>query len=546
MAFTPKLGRKVQEEPAQPTTTPAFAPKLGKRVDSGIQPTNGSQNPAQASTGAQNESWKPTFGRIDEFQKKEKGFLGNVWDDLKARAGDVKETFGRVWDEGQNPLSTGVQVAGAAAGFVGDVAGQALTSAYKTVTPEAAQKAIQEKAIDLAKKAGLPEVMEKYDEWANAHPEASANLEGVLNIASLFPAERIASTTGKAAIKAGAPVVEKAAGKAALEVEKRAAKQALDKAMDATKPVLSKIETEEAIAAGRGKKGLFKTVLEPSKEDVRIAETVQDVVKGDNPFDDIQAVKGKIKTTSEDIRKVLAADKSGYNKNQIRSMLQKAKDESRIVFGSDKTQQSAYDAVVDEMMRQVDKQPQNLEGLWNARQKFDDVIEDKFPGLLGNPAGDNVRRNAVKDVRRALNQFIDAEAPDSAFAKGMKQMTDMNNAIERISVKSAQSMDKNILERASTAISRHPLVAGASLLGLGAGAPTLLSLVANPAAISGLALYGTYRVGKKVVTSKAVKDGLSTILRGIERGAAKAQGTALKRATGEVDALKAVIEALPD
>ncbi len=491
---------------------------------------------------------RPWLSRLKQFAKEKvsTGIVGGIVEDVKTRAGDVKETFGRVWEEGQNPLSTGIQVAGAGAGLVGDVIGRGITSAYKAVTPESAQKVIEEKAIALAKKAGLPEVMGQYEEWSKKHPEAAANLEGVVNIASLFPAERAATGAVKATVKVGAPIVEKTAGRAALAVEKKAAKSVVDKALDVTKPILTKTEKEAAILAGRGEKGILGTTIKPSTKDIQVAESVADVITGKNPFKDIAAVKEKIKQTSERIRTVLGADNRGYNKNQVKTALQKAKEKSRIVFGSDKTQQSAYDSVVDEMLRHVDDNPQHLQGLWDARIGFDDVIDEKFPGLLGGPAGDNARKNAVKDVRRTLNEFIDTNAPDSEFAKGMKEITNMYDASDRIAAKAVETVDKNIVQRVSSAISKHPIIGAGSFLGLGAVGTSLPALIANPAVLSSLAAYGTYKLGKKIITSKAVRDGVSTVLRTVEKGAAKLQGSALQTAKEEASALKKILDVIPD
>lgn len=85
MAFTPKLGRKVDPTAQQPTpVAPAFVPKLGKRVEAAseapVTPME-SQNPAQAATEPQQSGWKPTFGRIfDWTAARSKDFLQGLQD----------------------------------------------------------------------------------------------------------------------------------------------------------------------------------------------------------------------------------------------------------------------------------------------------------------------------------------------------------------------------------------------------------------------------------------------------------------------------------
>lgn len=85
MAFTPKLGRKV-EPTAQPQApaAPSFVPKLGKRVGASPDtqvPQPSTQSPVQAATEPQDGGWKPTFGRIfDWTAARSKDFLQGMQD----------------------------------------------------------------------------------------------------------------------------------------------------------------------------------------------------------------------------------------------------------------------------------------------------------------------------------------------------------------------------------------------------------------------------------------------------------------------------------
>ncbi len=247
-------------------------------------------------------------------------------------------------------------------------------------------------------------------------------------------------------------------------------KNALKGVLDIVSPKLDKRATEAAIAAGRGVKDkLGKIVIAPSTREIEMANAVKDVVKkGDSLFKNITNLKGAIKDSGEKVGNYLKTYGGIFNNTQLKGALDTAKEDSRIIFGSDKTQESAYDAVVQEMMKQMEKQKNNLDGLWKARQKFDDVIEQKFPGLLSGPTGDNIRKNAVKDVRNVVNQFVHDNLPEgNIYQDELQKMTHMYNAVDNIAEKAAPSVGTTAFSRFGKA---HPLITkgligGATALG---------------------------------------------------------------------------------
>lgn len=242
-------------------------------------------------------------------------------------------------------------------------------------------------------------------------------------------------TVGRAALEvplAGAEAlgVGKAAG--ALR-NKRLASQAIKK----TAPVLNKAQEQIAKQAGRVYKSFFgKVKLTPSPRDIETAKTVEKLITSGDPFKNIERVRTAIAKTDNTIQQGIKKNNVPVYKNRLRIALLQAKEESRVVFGSDKMLESAYDSVVDEMMRQADK-ADDLSKLFQARKNFDSVIKQKFPKLFSNLTSDAPRTNAVLDVRRAANDFIANHLPkDSIFRTLLHKENLMFEAIRNIAARS--------------------------------------------------------------------------------------------------------------
>jgi len=155
------------------------------------------EQPSLTTTPAQT-STQPT--QVEEPEKK--GFLSSVAESARSRFGQVKESFARgMFKDGekpeQSPVSTAVQTVGTGIGFLGDVLGAGIGSAIKAVTPDDIERSAVEKAKELVatpmgQKAmeAISGGMESYQSWKQANPKDAANLEAVVNIASLLPVER--------------------------------------------------------------------------------------------------------------------------------------------------------------------------------------------------------------------------------------------------------------------------------------------------------------------------------------------------------------------
>lgn len=135
----------------------------------------------------------------------DKGLIGNIKQDITNR---FNTGVGIMQKPGQNPASVGLQMAGkVVAGTANDIIGDTAKAAYKA-TPDISnwkekveggiQKAmsspIGKMALQAAQKGGL-----EYANWARENPDVAANVESLVDIASVIPGAKAAGTVGKVA-----------------------------------------------------------------------------------------------------------------------------------------------------------------------------------------------------------------------------------------------------------------------------------------------------------------------------------------------------------
>ncbi len=130
-----------------------------------------------------------TFSTIEDTP----GFFDRVGEDLKKRGSAIKQTFQDTASGKINPLDTGIQVVGQAAGGINDVIGEGVSSAFNAL-PDSVQEGAKGIGVKILEtplgKAGLKAIqegMESYEAWKVKNPVGAKNLESIVNIAALFP-----------------------------------------------------------------------------------------------------------------------------------------------------------------------------------------------------------------------------------------------------------------------------------------------------------------------------------------------------------------------
>jgi hypothetical protein len=144
-------------------------------------------------------------------------YLERVWGDFKNRANNIIKDVNV--QPGKNLLDTTKKVAEAGLRTVGQVAG----GAADIITEAPGVKPLIKGAVGLAStsdkitgrdlKKDIADVTQSYNGWAAKHPDASKDLEAVINIASILapekPTQAIVDNTSKVAGKTGAKILSK-------------------------------------------------------------------------------------------------------------------------------------------------------------------------------------------------------------------------------------------------------------------------------------------------------------------------------------------------
>lgn len=132
--------------------------------------------------------------KYNEQPVKKPSFLQTIAIDAKKRTSDIKETIIKGSQGKINPLQSGIRTIGSVAGLAGDVIGSAITKTASAIIPEAIKKEWVTFGKDILQtpigKEGLKMAAngaEIYQNWKQNNPETAKDLEGAVNIATLFP-----------------------------------------------------------------------------------------------------------------------------------------------------------------------------------------------------------------------------------------------------------------------------------------------------------------------------------------------------------------------
>lgn len=244
----------------------------------------------------------------------------------------------------------------------------------------------------------------------------------------------------------------------------------VSEALEVIRPQLNKKETQAALQAGRGKiSGLFRTnEITPSSRDYDIAQAVEGIVSKKNTTPaNINLLHNEIEKDANQVIEGLKQNNAIFNKNQIRSALNAAKqsEDRMLTLAGDEAAEKAYNGAIDVFMKVLDRKPKTLSGLLEARKEFDTILR-----RAGAFAKDNPKSIAAKDIRQIANNFIDSKLPEGhPFKDLLNRQNLMYEAIENISEKGTRDVGKNALQRLKTkypnAVKAAGYVAGGGILG---------------------------------------------------------------------------------
>lgn len=248
----------------------------------------------------------------------------------------------------------------------------------------------------------------------------------------------------------------------------------LDEALDITAPVFNKKESIAAFEAAGQPGGvkvegfLSKYKLQPSRHDIEVAQSVQNIVSpSKGPLSNIANISSEISKISEsEIRPFLIDNPSIFNVKQLNAFIRDSVD-LPVFIKSDETLKKTYDLTRQTMLKELDNFPKTMEGLWDARKSFDKVAEKQVGGLDPFSEKATVIRQAVLDTRRAVNEYIAQNTPNGGdeFLARMRLLSNMYEARHNLAETNYRLLNKNVVERF---IKQNPALWQAILVGGGA------------------------------------------------------------------------------
>lgn len=357
-------------------------------------------------------------------------------------------------------------------------------------------------ALDAIKNA-----QSSFDKLKAAHPELATDLsnaattamgvvggkaaegEGTVDKMAADQTARVKTAAG--AMKQGAEtMVDKVKGAASkvADLNKQAdAKVAGDKAAATDKKVVDLVSEKPnkklTIAAyekaggpgGVKEQGLMrKATIEPTAADTRRAEAAKDYVDPSKsaPRNLIGINKG-IKDTAGEVEQFLKENPGDFKMSDKAPgwtpIVQKLADiEMPDLIKADSTLEKTYNLVRDRMVEQIQKAPHNNEGLWDARKKFDRVVEDQFGDAAFDSEKNTAIKRAISDMRHAVNKYIGESSGDKVFETKMQKMTDLYDARYNIAEKSYDQLHESSWAKTHPTAFKALFGSGAAITGIAA------------------------------------------------------------------------------
>ena len=221
-------------------------------------------------------------------------------------------------------------------------------------------------------------------------------------------------------------------------------------------------------SAGYKPQSFFKKAkVKPTAHDNRVAESAAPyLTKDTSPMGiqkNIDNMRAGVARTNAGVREMIANNKVPFNENQLRSRLATAKEDSKLLFAGDTSSEKAYDAIIDEYVKFVNKGNKDTLGLFDSRQSFDSYIRTKLPNAFKKDATgqfldprDNIRVNAFLDVRRAANEYVaELLPPNNPYIKALKDESYVLDAIGRVSSKNKAMFTETRLQ---SIIEEYPIL----------------------------------------------------------------------------------------
>lgn len=471
-------------------------------------------------------------------QTQEPGFFAGINQDLHTRANNLDP----ILSANQSNSEKIFQTLGQGAGFLGDILGRGVSA----IVPDSIEKPVTGALGKIMGSQYVKPLVDSYNQFSQAHPEASRNIDAAANIASLIPADEILGIGGKAAgtgLKVAGEAIEESGNKS---LQKGISKYVQDLVAE---PETAATKLDRVARTTEKGFGPFKrSVIEPNFREARAAEEVAKIpgIKPGNTFQrSYNIISDFNESEAENLKRVLKANDFQYSKHDLLAQIENVKLkflENPALAGDG---EGVSERILTKARSLIDNSDGTASSLLQARQDLDKAVKLwKGEGIF-DPAKESAFSIALRDIRETMNHFLDSEAERMNVPKSVKEslarQTALFNAAENIAPKAAKEADTAIgrsIQKMSQILGTknkfvQGIAAAAGIGGLGAAA----TFAPAAAVIGGLGLV-TY-AGGKIILKPELRIALGKALQAFSRTASVAE----KNAAGkEIALLKKVVE----
>lgn len=361
-------------------------------------------------------------------------------------------------DSNQNIGSKILQTAGSGAGLAQDIISEVGKSAYDTFVPDVAKNAIKSTGVSILNtdigKAGIEAIgkgMEAYQSWAKEHPEASGNLESVLNISALLPIGKAVEVGGKAAIDTAETGINAAKNIVSKGKELISGTKESNFVRDLVTPELNKKNSISAIKTGKvvestgltGERDVSKAIANLKDIEDQVSKVPGISPKNTNLqninaiHDEIGNIANNLEGQISAVEKQIGKDRGYFSPNEFKSyfknVTQDIADNPLIVGDAEKTASK----ILNKFNSLVEENGYTPSGLLKSRKDLDQWMLGQKGNKVFDPATENALSIALRGIRQGGNDFLASKVPDVAVKDLLRQQSLLYDAIDNIAPKAA-------------------------------------------------------------------------------------------------------------
>ena len=345
------------------------------------------------------------FQKMKQLQQPQEqpGFFSRLGEDLSKRGTSIKSTVQEVGTGKIGGLEGALQTVGAVAGGVGDVISEGISSIPGVNT--AMEKFSQTSAGQAVGKG-----FAKYEDWAKLHPRAAKDLESVVNIASLIPAEKVVGTVGEFAGKTAAKTTGKVLQKTGSILEKTgnvAESTAKLVSNNAFTPNIKEAEMLQKFKASVPLKqrvnSFFTGETLPGMPRTTGATALEKGIMGTEGSMGVQAAQKSQSLWKDTIQPAVASIEEKLTKKEIFSDIQKGIDKVKDAT-TKKSWQEGFDSIKQDYKKYKDF---TYEEAQSIKSELDRKIPAKmFRGKDVTGSANNIRKLMADSIRNRTYQVL--------------------------------------------------------------------------------------------------------------------------------------------